>query len=448
MKFQGSAYLSIPGNGKPRFQAPCLHYESNYNVRKAYKKLLDQYGLDHISTVHGRKSNNARKESIAIIGGGWYGCHLARALSIRGYPVQIFEANDDLFQGASALNTFRLHRGFHYPRSVTTRLQCKEGFEKFVEDYPALSKMQSSAIYAISKDLPTSNKGKSVKEGIRFNKYKEIMDESGLNYKDIEATDLIKYQNIEGMVDTNERTIYVDLPREYFRSVLTGLGVDISYNSRVICLQNKDDGKVDVSYYTFDKKSIASVKNRTESFDYVINCTYNTYKPIKDLSATYESCIQLIYSSKVKNERPFSFSIFDGEFPSIDPFEFYFRPHGSSSKQFYIMSHVKLTPIKKYSTYSEARQHQSSLSKEEIVGLKDDFEKAFQDYFPDFYRYFSYEGYALSIKSKPNIQKKSEADFRGVITRQEGNIIHVFSGKIDTIFQAKCDVFNILKRNQ
>ena len=58
------------------------------------------------------------KKKIAIIGAGWFGCHIAlEILKLNKFKIQIFERNKDIFNGASSNNQNRLHLGFHYPRS-------------------------------------------------------------------------------------------------------------------------------------------------------------------------------------------------------------------------------------------------------------------------------------------------------------------------------------------
>ena len=44
---------------------------------------------------------------IAIIGAGWYGCHLALVLKEEGHDVTVFEKNSEIFRGASGYNQFR-----------------------------------------------------------------------------------------------------------------------------------------------------------------------------------------------------------------------------------------------------------------------------------------------------------------------------------------------------
>ena len=37
------------------------------------------------------------KPSVAVIGGGWYGCHVAYTLKERGFNVTLFEKENRLF---------------------------------------------------------------------------------------------------------------------------------------------------------------------------------------------------------------------------------------------------------------------------------------------------------------------------------------------------------------
>ena len=73
---------------------------------------------------------------IAIVGGGIFGLTTAWYLAKEGLKVDVFEKEHDVFQAASGINQFRLHRGYHYPRSKETILDCMTGEEKFREYYP------------------------------------------------------------------------------------------------------------------------------------------------------------------------------------------------------------------------------------------------------------------------------------------------------------------------
>lgn len=83
-----------------------------------------------------------------MIGGGIYGCHFAQAFNVAcseassilnkaiGAKLVIFEKDDTLFSQASGKNSFRIHKGFHYPRTGNTRSMCYNDHNKFVHQYP------------------------------------------------------------------------------------------------------------------------------------------------------------------------------------------------------------------------------------------------------------------------------------------------------------------------
>ena len=87
---------------------------------------------------------------IRILGGGWYGCHLALAFTEDGHEVELWEKADQLFSGASGGIPARLHEGFHYPRSAVTRAACQDHKQAFAERYGHLSAGVAVNIYGIA----------------------------------------------------------------------------------------------------------------------------------------------------------------------------------------------------------------------------------------------------------------------------------------------------------
>jgi len=49
-----------------------------------------------------------KDKKIIIIGAGWYGCHIGLYLKRKGYNIKIFDKENDIFQGSSGYNQFRL----------------------------------------------------------------------------------------------------------------------------------------------------------------------------------------------------------------------------------------------------------------------------------------------------------------------------------------------------
>jgi len=73
---------------------------------------------------------------IAVVGGGIFGVTVALRLARDGHAVTLFEEKPDILQAASFCNQYRLHRGYHYPRSWSTAEACVRGTEQFKAVYP------------------------------------------------------------------------------------------------------------------------------------------------------------------------------------------------------------------------------------------------------------------------------------------------------------------------
>lgn len=91
--------------------------------------------------LHGK---GAKGPKVAVIGGGIFGCTVALSLAEIGCNITLFEKKAEILSGASKNNQNRLHLGYHYPRDLQTALQCRAGFDHFLETFPA----------AISKGFP------------------------------------------------------------------------------------------------------------------------------------------------------------------------------------------------------------------------------------------------------------------------------------------------------
>ena len=157
--------------------------------------------------MDGMKSHETAPPLVAVIGGGWYGCHIAYTLKQRGFAVKLFESANDLFQGASGKNQFRLHAGFHYPRSYTTRVQISRGLSEFNKHLPQFVRKLDKCIYAIS----------SRASFIDFGTFTSIFRSEGIPFECIHAQ-TNGLSNIEGAIHTGvEEYFFVNTPREFYK---------------------------------------------------------------------------------------------------------------------------------------------------------------------------------------------------------------------------------------
>ena len=70
-----------------------------------------------------------------VVGGGIFGSTAAVSLANNGYDVEIHEKQSDIMMCASNINQYRLHKGYHYPRSSDTALECNKGLKTFKRKY-------------------------------------------------------------------------------------------------------------------------------------------------------------------------------------------------------------------------------------------------------------------------------------------------------------------------
>lgn len=73
---------------------------------------------------------------VAVVGGGIFGSTAAIRLAQRGHDVELFEKGKELLTAASGINQYRLHRGYHYPRSFDTAVSSRNGDPGFRAEYP------------------------------------------------------------------------------------------------------------------------------------------------------------------------------------------------------------------------------------------------------------------------------------------------------------------------
>ncbi len=89
---------------------------------------------------------------IAVIGGGLFGITSAIHLARAGHGVHLFERNRDILQESSGINQFRLHRGYHYPRSRETVESLISAEPLFRREYQEALIDEHEAYYCIAKN--------------------------------------------------------------------------------------------------------------------------------------------------------------------------------------------------------------------------------------------------------------------------------------------------------
>ena len=89
---------------------------------------------------------------VAVVGGGIFGTTAAIHAARLGHEVHLFEKHNDLLQAASRINQYRLHRGYHYPRSLDTATSCRDAEYSFREEYSDAVMPDSRHLYGIARE--------------------------------------------------------------------------------------------------------------------------------------------------------------------------------------------------------------------------------------------------------------------------------------------------------
>jgi len=438
---------------------------------------------------------------IAVIGGGIYGCHFANVFkraceevsSYTNEPVDakltIFEKDDMLFSQASGKNSFRIHKGFHYPRSGNTRRMCYADHAKFCLLYPTFFRANDHArmgdvkqnqgvkgafpkVFAIAKGQKTMIDYEALRNLLAGARYeggtsmwnqidgelwnKDISSSSNATFMIQQMKDLgLDVDKIEGAFLVRvEPILYADEPRKWFMEQFTQSPfVELVMGKRVdqADVQESIDGDLLV---------------HSQDFDLALNCSYNQAIPMqpRNHKAFYDLCLSVIVAEKPNHGRmpAISFGIFDGPFPSLEPYDFSSNENlPAELKKFenqnlFQIFDVELSSIATSCDAGTAYALMASWEEKKRRRSKD-YEEAVQavwdkchHYYPRLGEDFELAGSWFALKTKVEDMNAS----RPVVVHpdedidRKGRFIQVFSSKLTSIFKAEEKVLGILDSRQ
>ena len=299
-----------------------------------------------------------KPKTIAIIGAGWFGCHIGNELIKKKFEITIFEKEKHIFKNGSGNNTNRLHLGYHYPRSKKTRKMSFNGYQKFIKKYPNFSKSLNKNIYAIAKDDSNMMTPKTFEKSIR---------QSNLKLSNI-SLNSISLKNITKAYNTNERQINHEKAKNFFKKILKK---NILYEKNIKTIK-KINNK-----YLIDNKV----------FDYVINCTWQQSFKSKDFNLTYEHCLISLY--KPKNKKHHSYTIMDGPFYTLIEW----------SNNIFALYSVTNSRVLTSKNLQKVQKSFNKLSAKGELEIKKQIENGFLKFYPDFKKNFTFIKNLNSIRT-------------------------------------------------
>jgi len=335
-----------------------------------------------------------------VVGGGIFGTTSAVALANNGYQVELHEELEDVMMAASDINQYRLHKGYHYPRSKETAQECLKGLYTFKRKYErSVVNGNIEHYYAISsKESMTTP-----------SQYLEFLDEMDLPYKKVDPL-----PNTDITLKVEEELFDNYGLYEAVRSKLWSSGVEVIKNKKT----TKDDFK---------------------GYDVVVVATYAKLNQLLEDKKEYqfEVCEKPVVRLPQEYQGK-SIVIMDGPFMCLDPYGQKNHVLGN------VVHAIHETNIGEEPIVSdELKQYLNKgvVEKPKHTNI-DKFIETGKRFFKDFHK-LKHIGSMYTIRT---VQKnRDHDDARPTLVNHEGgNVYSLFSGKIDTCVDSANELIRLL----
>ena len=337
-----------------------------------------------------------------VVGGGIFGSTAAVSLANNGYDVEIHEKQSDIMMCASNINQYRLHKGYHYPRSSDTALECNKGLKTFKRKYEQ-SVLNGSIehYYCIASEDSL----------ISSDDYLEFLDEHRLNYKIVDSL-----KNTDLTVKVEEELFDSQVLRHSVKKKLFANNVNIKIN------------------HESDKKNF-------NSYDVIVFATYSNINQYlnKKINYQFEVCEKPVVklSDRYKNK---SIVVMDGPFMCLDPY---------GTTDYHVLGNVVhaihetnigTAPIiknKKLLDYI----NKGIIYQPDITNI-DKFIETGERFFENFSN-LEHIGSMFTVRAV--LKDREHDDARPTLVEKHGdNIFTLFSGKIDTCVDASNELIKMI----
>ena len=347
---------------------------------------------------------------IAVIGGGIFGVTVAWILAKNKYSVDLYEKENDILMAASGINQYRIHRGYHYPRSKETALLSIEGEKSFRKEYPeALMGDKISHYYSIAK------KGSfvTVEHCLRF------WDDSNLKYEKADIR-FINKDKVALTVKVDEDIFDPDMLRKICWQKLKQYGVNVLLN-------------------------VKAAENDLRDYDFVVIATYSQINSLLHNLPESQKDYQFELCEKPVLKLPGSFQgksivIIDGPFTCIAPL---------GSTGLFVMGHVvhaihhtNIGKLPEVPAKFKNMLNKGIIKNPQTTNIKK-FIEAASEFFPEI-KNAEHIGSMFTIRTVPPFREYDDAR-PTLVERINERTVVIFSGKIGTCVDASEQVLSIVK---
>src|SRR5215472_8021193 len=173
---------------------------------------------------------------VAVAGAGIYGATVAIRLAEHGHNVHLFDPLG-ILRAASAINQYRVHAGYHYPRSLETIQETLEARAEFIRVFEPAIVRNSNHYYAIPK------RGSRTPPDL----YERVMGEQGLSLKPCRP-DWMNFDFIDRCYEVDENIYDPDVLRELIEARIRVLGIPFERSSFTAAMRKDFDFVVWATY--------------------------------------------------------------------------------------------------------------------------------------------------------------------------------------------------------
>lgn len=346
---------------------------------------------------------------IVVVGGGIFGSTIAIKLAQNGFKVDLYEKEHDLLQAASGINQYRLHRGYHYPRSKETALSSKHSEDSFRKEYGAAILDQNEHYYVLAKD----------KSRVSGEDFLTFCRECELEYEEVELDHVYSHM-VEVTIKGRE-------------SIIDPLQLKEIVKKKIA----KNNVKLFLSQ--------AFLSEQVKNYNLVINCTYANLNSILKNSPEAMKHYQFELCEKPVLKLPESFKnksivVLDGPFFCIDPY---------SDTGYHVMGNVvHAIHATNVGLYPEIPKEFLPLLNRGVIRNPsvtniDKFIKTAKEFMPEL-KDAKHIGSMYTVRTVlPDVDLTDERPT--LVTRIGDTIINVFSGKIGNCVEAANEVLRLLQ---
>ena len=369
-----------------------VDFKYNKEISLFTNKLIDQI-------------NRELFKKVVVVGGGIFGCTTAWKLAKEGYDVTLCEKNDDIITQASNINQYRLHRGYHYPRSKETAIQSQWGETSFIKEYGnALVNGKIEHYYCIAKEDSLVNP----------KQYWTFLNEMNLPYKE-KKLDFVHKSVVDLVVGVKEFLFNPNKLKEICWDKLNKYGVNVQLNSPYL---------------------------KSAGYNFVVNSTYSNLNQLlpedKQKDYQFELCEKPVLKLPKQYENK-SVVIMDGPFMCIDPL---------GDTGWHVMGNVlhaiHSTNIGKFPKYDSKYDEllNKGIVKNPPITNIDKFIESAKRFFVDIDK-AKHIGSMFTIRTV--LPNRDKDDARPTLVEQtDDNQFTVFSGKIGTCVDAAEQILEVI----